>query len=133
MSVKCLAAIFLSFERNWGSLVNWGLQFEFAWTSLDLEKDKIREFFGLIFGETNFEADLVVVDFFGFEVKVGVILVDDSLLIFLGDFDGFSFAFGSDEARGTLAGNILIVGWASSTIKTLTGLHILMAYEVWSR
>jgi hypothetical protein len=53
---------------------------------------------------------LVVVDFFGFEVKVGVILVDDSLLIFLGDFDGFSFAFGSDEARGTLAGNILIVG-----------------------
>lgn len=132
MSVKILAAILLSFKGNWGSLVNRWLQFEFAWTSLYLKEDKICEFFGLIFGETKFKANLVVVDFFGFEVKVGIILADDGFLIILVDFDGFGLAFGPNVAWETLAGNILVVRRAGSTVETLTGLYILMAYEVWA-
>ena len=122
VSVKGLAAIFLSFKRNRGSLINGGFEFEFAGTALDFQKDEIRESFGLVLRETYFEADLVVVDLIGFEVEVSIILIDDCLLIVLGDLNGLGLALGADEARGTLACDVFVVGRACSAIKTLAGL-----------
>lgn len=76
---------------------------------------------------------MVVVDFFGFEVEIRVVLIDCGLLIILGDLYGSGLAFGADEAGRTLAGDVFIVGGAGSSIKTVTRGLFMMGYGVWVR
>ncbi len=122
VSVKGLAAIFLSLKWDGRSLINGGFEFEFAGTALDFQKDEIGESFGLVLRETYFEADLVVIDLIGFKVEVSIILIDDCMLIVLGDLNGLGLALSPDKTGGTLACDIFVIGRACSAIETLAGL-----------
>jgi hypothetical protein len=103
-------------------LINGGFEFEFAGTALDFQKDEIGESFGLVLRETYFEADLVVIDLIGFKVEVSIILIDDCMLIVLGDLNGLGLALSPDKTGGTLACDIFVIGRACSAIETLAGL-----------
>jgi hypothetical protein len=65
---------------------------------------------------------LIVIDLIGFEVEVRIILIDDCLLIILGDLNGLGLALGADKTRGTLACDVFVIGRACSAIETLAGL-----------
>lgn len=132
MSSEYLTTILCAFKTNRRSLINCRLQLQLTRTPLYFQKHQIDKLFILVLREAYFQVHLVIVDFLWLEVEIWITLTNHCLFLDVFYLCGYGLALVTDKPLGAVTGNVIIIVWAWTSVKTLTDLFLILLSQVGS-